>query len=191
MSVGAGGAVPAVAWRQEEIVTPPTPALTSALLTTVPAPPPPRRAPASEVRFSRWRADLDRRLALHDISVKALADDIASRTRWLVRARGAEGFLAPEPAAGVTPDLLCWREDRSPLCLEVELPETLVRRDTVARLRTLSGRLGYETRLVLIARAQEHVRHLAEGRRLLDRVGLRIPVAAIAPDEDTLTGADW
>lgn len=150
-----------------------------------------RPVPTLADRYALWLADFNKRLALHDAAVQALADDLASRTPWSVRAAGARGFSWPEAAAGIPPDVICQRDERSPLCLEVELPETLVRRGTVRRLRELSARLGYDTRIVLIARAAEHERRIAEATRLLDRVGLRLPVAAIAADEDTITGADW
>ncbi|MBJ7457186.1 MAG: hypothetical protein JHC74_14110, partial [Thermoleophilia bacterium] len=48
---------------------------------------------------------------------------------------GGSGFSPPPPAAGQPPDVLCERGgDARPICFEVELPETLVRRTTVMRL---------------------------------------------------------
>ena len=143
-------------------------------------------------RYDLWLADFSRRLALHDASVAALARDISLRTRWVVQAIGTPDFEAPPPALGSPPDVLCMRGDgRAPLCLEVELPETLVRRQTVNRLRMLTQRLAFDTRLVLVAPAREHGRRIDEGERLLSRARLNVPVAAIAADEDAITGADW
>ncbi len=76
------------------------------------------------------------------------------------------------------------------MVFEVELPETLVRRETVQRLCTLvSGAL--EARVVMIADDDAHTDAIREASRLLRCVGLDIPVAAISPHSDTLTGADW
>jgi hypothetical protein len=73
---------------------------------------------------------------------------------------------------------------------EVELPETLVRRETVRRLSTLvNGAL--ETRVVMIADDEDHDETIREARRLLRCVGLEIPIVALSPRTDTLTGADW
>jgi hypothetical protein len=157
---------------------------------TTTAPPPLALVERSDA-YDIWLADFSRRLALHDASVAALAKDIALRTRWLVQAVGSPDFPAPAPALGAPPDVLCLREGRPPLCLEVELPETLVRRQTVNRLRMLSDRMAFDTRLVLVAPAREHGRRIDEGERLLRRARLKIPVAAIAADEDAITGADW
>lgn len=147
-------------------------------------------APADD-RYARWLADFERRLALREDAVAALATDIASRAAGRVFATGVAGFAAPPAGLGPAPDVLCERERRPPLCLEVALPETLVRRETLGRLRHLRAARGYDLRLVLVARASEHPRRMAEGRRLLGRVGLAVPLAAIAPDEDLLSGADW
>jgi hypothetical protein len=109
-----------------------------------------------------------------------------------VRATGTPRFSPPPPAAGRPPDVLCERgiEDRS-LCFEVELPETLVRRETVSRLRLLALNPTLEPRLVLVGASDAHARQIAEARRMLRRAGLPLAVAAIAPDEETITGADW
>ena len=133
--------------------------------------------------------DFERRLALHDDGVAALARDLALRTGWTVRA-GAPGFAPPEPRAGRPPDVLCDRgAAASPVVFEVELPETLVRRETVRRLgRLMDGAL--ETRVVLIADGSHH-ETIRDASRLLRSAGLDIPVAAIAPQSETLTGADW
>ena len=141
--------------------------------------------------YDVWLADFSRRLALHDASVAALAKDISLRTRWVVQAVGTDDFPAPPPALGAPPDVLCLREGRPPLCLEVELPETLVRRQTVSRLRMLSERMAFDTRIVLVAPAGEHGRRIDECERLLRRARLNVPVTAIAADEDAITGADW
>lgn len=75
------------------------------------------------------------------------------------------------------------------MVFEVELPETLVRRETVRRLRTLVDG-AMETRVVMIA-DDDHSETIREASRLLRCIGLDIPVAAISPRSDTLTGADW
>ncbi len=140
--------------------------------------------------YDAWLVDFRRRLALHDAGVAALARDLASRTRWTVRAVGSEEFSAPPPTAGQPPDVLCERGATRPICFEVELPETLVRRATVARLRALSE-TGLEPRVVLVADPYHHERQIDEARRLLHRAGIPLEVAAIAPEEATITGADW
>jgi len=100
------------------------------------------------------------------------------------------GFTPPEPRAGRPPDVLCDRGAQTPpVVFEVELPETLVRRETVRRLgRLVDGAL--ETRVVVIA-DDAHDEMIREASRLLRCAGLDIPVAAIAPRSETLTGADW
>lgn len=149
-------------------------------------------APGSSpiVGYSDWLSDFERRLALHDDGVAALARDLASRTPWAVHA-GAPGFAPPPPRAGRPPDVQCDRGiETPPVVFEVELPETLVRRATVQRLRTLvDGAL--ETRVVMIADDRDHPETIREASRLLRCAGLTIPVAAIAPQSETLTGADW
>jgi hypothetical protein len=156
-----------------------------------PAAPPPVRptvwAEPEDAAYARWQADLERRMAQHDQAVRVLAGDLAARTRWRVEAtKGGAADAVDRP-----PDLLCRRGDRVPLCLEVELPETLVRRATLARLRRLSGPRAYDTRVVLLAPAAQHRLRIAEGRRLLARAGLRLGVAAISVEGPTITGADW
>ena len=64
------------------------------------------------------------------------------------------------------PDVLCERGTTRPLCFEVELPETLVRRSTVARLRALSA-TGLEPRVVLVAAPDQHERSIGAARRML------------------------
>lgn len=104
---------------------------------------------------------------------------------------GSAGFSPPPPAAGSPPDVLCERgRDTRPICFEVELPETLVRTVTVRRLRALTG-TEFEPRVVLVGASSGHERQIAEARRMLSRAGLPLRVAAIAPEEDTITGADW
>ena len=76
------------------------------------------------------------------------------------------------------------------MVFEVELPETLVRRDTVRRLSALVDG-AIETRVVMIADDDDHPDTIREAGRLLRCAGLDIPVAAISPRSDTLTGADW
>jgi len=141
--------------------------------------------------YDSWLADFQRRLVLHDRAVEALARDLAARTEWRVMACGARGFPQPEPARGRAPDVVCHRGDAVPLCLEVELPETLVRRETVHRLRGLSRGRAFDTRVVMVGAPEEHERQIREARRLLRRAGIEVPVAALAPEEETLTGADW
>ncbi len=134
--------------------------------------------------------DYERRLALHDGGVEILARDLARRTGWTVRA-GAPGFPHPTTREGPTPDILCERgRDTPPIAVEVELPETLVRRDTVVRLR------GYvesavDIRVAVIADADDHETTIADARRMLQFVGLEIPVTAIAPDTRRVTGVSW
>ena len=153
--------------------------------------PPPLALVETSDAYDVWLADFSRRLAQHDASVAGLARDLSLRTRWVIQAVGTSDFPAPPPLLGTPPDVLCIREGRSPLCLEVELPETLVRRQTVNRLRMLSERLAFDTRLVLVAPAREHGRRIDECERLMRRARLNVPVAAIAADEDAITGADW
>jgi hypothetical protein len=140
--------------------------------------------------YDAWLADFRRRLAQHDAGVALLARDLASRTPWTVRAMGSDEFGAPPPTAGAPADVHCERGETRPLCFEVELPETLVRRSTVQRLRHLEA-TGIEPRVCLVAEASRHERQIAEARRMLRRAGLSLSVAAIAPGEDTITGADW
>ena len=141
--------------------------------------------------YDAWLADFRTRLAQHDAGVAALARDLASRTPWTVRAMGSPEFSAPPPQAGQPPDVHCERGSTArPICFEVELPETLVRRTTVARLRALTM-LGIEPRVVLVGAPSEHERQIAEARGMLARAGLPLGVAAIAPREETITGADW
>lgn len=104
---------------------------------------------------------------------------------------GSTDFSPPPPTAGLPPDVLCNRgAETRPICFEVELPETLVRRTTVHRLRALTE-TGLEPRIVLVSASSAHERQIAEARRLLMRAGLPLEVAAIAPEEETITGADW
>lgn len=142
------------------------------------------------VGYSDWLKDFERRLALHDEGVAALARDLVARTSWNVRAE-APGFAPPTPHAGRAPDVQCDRgAETPPVVFEVELPETLVRRETVRRLSTLVER-ELETRVVMIADDDDHAETIREAGRLLLCVGLDIPIAAISPHSDTLTGADW
>jgi hypothetical protein len=141
--------------------------------------------------YDAWLADFRRRLAWHDAGVAALARDLAERTPWTVRALGTQDFPAPPPAAGQPPDVQCERGSTSrPICFEVELPETLVRRTTVHRLQALTL-TGMEPRVVLVAETPSHDRHIREARRMLERAGIPLVIAAIAPEEETITGADW
>ncbi len=127
---------------------------------------------------------------MHDEGVAALARDLAARTSWDVRAE-APGFEPPTPRAGRPPDVQCDRGvEAAPVVFEVELPETLVRRETVRRLTTLVAG-AVETRVVMIADDDDHPDAIIEAGRLLRCAGLDIRVAAISPHSDTLTGADW
>jgi hypothetical protein len=141
--------------------------------------------------YDAWLADFRSRLAQHDAGVAALARDLASRTPWTVLAKDSPEFSAPPPTAGAPADVHCVRgSERRPICFEVELPETLVRRATVDRLRALAL-TGIEPRVVLVGSPAAHERQIAEARRMLERAGLGLEVAAIAPEEETITGADW
>lgn len=66
-----------------------------------------------------------------------------------------------------------------------------MRRPTLTRLRALSEDAEVEARVVLVGAPDEHERQIAETHRLLRRAGLALRVAAIAPAEETITGADW
>jgi hypothetical protein len=141
--------------------------------------------------YDAWLADFHSRLAQHDAGVAALARDLASRTPWTVLAKDSPDFRAPPPTAGLPADVHCERgAERRPICFEVELPETLVRRSTVDRLRALTS-TGIEPRVVLVGVPSAHERQIAEARRMLVRAGIPLEVAAIAPEEETITGADW
>ena len=142
------------------------------------------------VGYSDWLEDYERRLATHDAGVAALARDLAARTSWDVRAE-APGFAPPTSHAGRPPDVQCDRgAETPPMVFEVELPETLVRRETVRRLSTLVD-AAVETHVVMIADDSDHPDAIREASRLLRCAGLEIAVAAISPRSDTLTGADW
>lgn len=141
--------------------------------------------------YASWLADFRRRLAQHDAGVDALARDLASRTAWTVRASGSKGFRRPPVKAGRPPDVFCEVDPGGAICFEVELPETLVRRPTLARLRALSVDDQVEPRVVLVGAPDEHAAQIAATERMLRRAGLALKVAAIAPAEETITGADW
>lgn len=78
-----------------------------------------------------------------------------------------------------------------PLWFEVELPETLVRRETVSRLKRLARNDSVEPRLVLLGAPEQHDEQIAAAEWMLRRTGLSLRVLAIAPEEETITGADW
>jgi hypothetical protein len=140
------------------------------------------------VVYEDWLADFNRRVSRHDDCVAALARHISARTGWRVRARGAPGFPAPY---GSEVDVECHRDDLPPLCIEVEVLEALVRRETLRRLGLLAG-AGTDARVVIVADEDAHERDIGDACRLLGRAGLRrIQVAAIAPDSAAITGADW
>lgn len=140
------------------------------------------------VRYEEWLADFNRRVSRHDDCVAAIARHIAARPGWRVRARATPGFPAPY---GSAVDVECHRDDGPSLCIEVEVLEALVRRETLRRLGRLLG-TGTDARLVIVADEEAHERDIVEATRLLSRAGLpRIPVAAIAPDSAAITGADW
>jgi hypothetical protein len=103
----------------------------------------------------------------------------------------APGFTPPTSRAGRAPDVHCERGgDTPPILFEVELPETLVRRETVRRLGALIDG-AVDARVVMIADDDAHRSTIREAARLLRAVGLAIPVFAIAPRSAMLTGADW
>lgn len=108
-----------------------------------------------------------------------------------MRASGSREFRRPPPRAGRPPDVLCEVQPGNAICFEVELPETLVRRPTLARLRALSEDARVEPRVVLVGAPEEHERQIARTERMLRMAGLELRVAAIAPAEETITGADW
>ena len=143
--------------------------------------------------YSPWLADFHRRLAQHDAGVVSLASDIAARTDWSVHSTvGGEDFPPPPDTIAGAPDVLCMRGTMVPqLWLEVELPETLVRRETIQRLKRLAHNERVETRVVLVSPADSHGEHIPEARRMLMRVGLGLTVVAIAPEEGMITGSDW
>jgi hypothetical protein len=141
--------------------------------------------------YAAWLADFRRRLAQHDVGVDALARDLASRTSWTVRASGSRRFRRPPLCAGRPPDVFCEVEPGADICFEVELPETLVRRATVARLQALSADEEFDARVVRGGEPDDHQRQIAATERMLRRAGLTVKVAAIAPDQETITGADW
>jgi hypothetical protein len=141
--------------------------------------------------YSPWLADFHRRLELHDAGVDALANDIAARTDWLVHSTAAEGFPDPPDTITGAPDVLCTRGGGLPLWLEVELPETLVRRETVRRLARLAQTDLVDARLALVSPAHLHEEHIPEARRMLMRAGIGMVVVAIAPEEGMITDADW
>ena len=62
--------------------------------------------------YSDWLADFQRRLSQHDRGVRALAEDIADRTRWRGRARNTPGFEPPGQDLESGPDILCVRRGR-------------------------------------------------------------------------------
>lgn len=141
--------------------------------------------------YDAWLEDFQTRLAQHDAGVAALARDLASRTPWRVLATASPEFTEPPPMAGRPADVHCDRgAERRPICFEVELPETLVRSETVRRLRALVL-TGIEPRVVLVATPSTHEARIGEARRLLTRAGLPLEVAAISPADETITGADW
>jgi len=141
--------------------------------------------------FIRWLEDYERRLAMHDGGVELLARELASRTDWTVLA-GAPGFSPPAAGDGAaTPDILCRRgSDAPPVAVEVELTETLVRRETVRRLREYVDS-AVDIRVAVIADADDHEATIDDARRMLRFVGLEIPVAAVAPDRERVTGVTW
>jgi len=122
--------------------------------------------------------------------VALIARDLASRTPWRVHA-GVDGFPAPHVTGKDVPDILCERgRDTPPVAVEVELPETLVRRDTIRRLRDYVD-AAVDIHVAVIADVDEHPDAIADTRRMLQCVGLEIPVAAIAPDHSHVTGSAW
>ncbi len=120
-----------------------------------------------------------------------IARDLSTRTSWRVHAE-VDGFPPPRRAGRGVPDILCERgPETPPVAVEVELPETLVRRDTIRRLRDYVDS-AVDIRVAVIADADRHREAIAETRRMLECVGLdEIPVAAIAPDGPRVTGTAW
>lgn len=142
--------------------------------------------------YAPWLADFERRLAQHDRGVDALANDLAARTDRRVYSDTAQGLPAPPDTIAGAPDVLCsCGPTAAPIWFEVELPETLVRRDTVARLRRLALHEHVEVRVVVVAPAERHEREIPDARRILMRAGMPLEVLAIDPDAGMITGADW
>lgn len=142
--------------------------------------------------YAPWLEDFERRLAQHDAGVEVLARDVAARTPWTVHTAVGDDFPDPPTTLHGAPDVLCIREPGEPaLWLEVELPETLVRRETVARLRALAGHRRVDVRVVLVTHGRRHGRDIPEARRLLMRAGIGLEVIALSPDEGLISGADW
>ena len=85
---------------------------------------------------------------------------------------GAPGFEPPTRRGDATPDVVCERgADQPPVVFEVELPETLVRRETVRRLAGLVAG-AVDARVVLIVDGPDHEGAISDGRRLLRSAGL-------------------
>ena len=84
----------------------------------------------------------------------------------------------------------CERGERPPLCIEVEIVETLVRRSTLKQLVHLVTQ-GMDARVAIVADPREHGDQMDTAARLLRAAGLRLPVVAVAPREGVITGADW
>ena len=142
--------------------------------------------------YAAWLADFRRRLAQHDAGVDALARDLASRTPWTVRASGSRAFRRPPVKAGRPSDVFCEVEPGSAICFEVELPETLVRRPA-ARAAAGAERGWWTWSRASSWWATRRTTSARSPRRdgCCGRAGLPVKVAAIAPAEETITGADW
>lgn len=140
--------------------------------------------------YGAWILDYNHRLGLHDECVGLLATDVSARTDWTVMARNTPGFDEPTNGRHAAVDVRCERGERSPLCIEVEIVETLVRRSTLKQLVHLVTQ-GMDARVAIVADPREHGDQMDTAARLLRAAGLRLPVVAVAPREGVITGADW
>lgn len=140
--------------------------------------------------YEAWILDFNRRLGLHDESVGLLASDVSAHTDWKVTAQNTPGFDSPHSRRQDRVDVRCERGERPPLCIEVEIVETLIRRATLKHLARLVAR-GVDARVAVVADPREHAEQMDTAARLLRAGGLRVPVVAVAPREGVISGADW
>ena len=140
--------------------------------------------------YEAWILDFNRRLGLHDECVGLLATDLVAHTNWTVTAQDVPGFAEPPNGRHVAADVRCDRGEHPPICIEVEIVETLIRRATLRQLTRLATD-GADARVAVVAEPRDHREQIATGTRLLRAAGLRLPIIAVAPREGVITGADW